>query len=197
MMHPLILGSQSEARKRILNYFSLPFVQIPSHFAEESIPFLGDPKQYAQSLALKKAEALCKQYPDRLVLTADTVVSFNNKVYNKPVDKEHAHAMLKDLGGHCHNVITAVAVRLNDKIASECEETKVCFFPLSDEQIALYHQSCYCLDKAGGYAIQKGGSLIISKIDGSYDNVMGLPLNATRLLLLQFGIDLWDYLNPF
>ena len=196
-MQPIILGSHSERRKEILSFFSLPFIQIASNFDESSIPFSGDPQHYAMTLALKKAEMLSEQFPDRIILTADTVVYFNEKVYNKPVDKEHAHAMLKDLSGNWHSVITAVTVMQNASIVSDCEETKILMRPLSDEQIALYHSNCHFLDKAGGYAIQKGGSMIVSKIEGCYYNVMGLPVGTIRALLLSYGIDLWNYLKPF
>ena len=105
--------------------------------------------------------------------------------------------MLKILSGQWHSVLTAVAVRKNGQAISNCEETKILFNPLTDEQIELYHQSCHFLDKAGGYAIQKAGSLIISTIDGCYYNVMGLPINTVRELLLKMGIDLWKHMSPF
>src|SRR5579862_2003646 len=196
-MKPIILGSQSPRRKEIFSFFSLPFIQVPSHFEEESIHFLGDPQRYALMLAEKKAEVLSHQFPDNIVLTADTVVYCKDRIYNKPVDEEHAHVMLKELAGTWHSVFTAVAVRQMDSMVSDCEETKVYIRTLSDEQIALYHRSCHFLDKAGGYAIQNAGSMIIAKIEGCYYNVMGLPVGTARALLLNFGIDLWDYLNPF
>src|SRR2546427_8461559 len=115
MAPPLILGSESSRRKEILSFFSLPFIQIPSHFDETSVHFLGDPYQYAQSLATRKGEVLAQQFPDAVVLTADTVVYFNEKIYNKPVNKEQAHAMLRNLAGNWHSVITAVSVRSSSK----------------------------------------------------------------------------------
>ncbi len=197
MIQPIILGSQSERRKEILSFFSVPFVQIPSHFDESSIRYLGDPKHYALTLASKKAEALSEQFPDRIILTADTIVYFNEKVYNKPVDKEHAHAMLKELSGNWHCVITAVAVSRGGSMVSDYDETRILLRSLTNEQITQYHNHCHFLDKAGGYAIQKGGSMIVSKIEGCYYNVMGLPVGTAKALLARFGIDLWDYLNPF
>jgi septum formation protein len=197
MTKPLILGSLSPRRREILNFFSLPFIQVASHFDEASISFLGDPARYALTLAEKKSEVLAQQFPESIILSADTIVYAKDKIYNKPVDKAHAHAMLNELSGSQHSVFTAVAVRQMDSMVSDCEETKVYFRSLSDEQIALYHNHCQFLDKAGGYAIQNAGSMIVEKIDGCYYNVMGLPLGLTRALLLNFGIDLWDYLNPF
>lgn len=197
MKQPLILGSESSQRREILSFFSLPFIQVPSHFDEASVHFLGDPHQYALSLARKKSEVLTQQFPESIVLTADTVVYFNEKIYNKPVDREHAHKMLRDLAGNWHSVITAVSIRSSQKSVSDYEESKILMRSLTDEQIDLYHRHCQFLDKAGGYAIQRAGSMIISRVEGCYYNVMGLPLGTTRQLLLDFGIDLWHHLNNF
>ncbi len=193
----LILGSQSPRRKEILNFFAIPFVQIPSAFNEEIIDFEGDPKQYAQELSTKKAQELAKTFPEDIILTADTVVYFEGNIYNKPKDEIEAHDMLKKLSGHWHQVFTAVTILKPRKLFSGIEETKILFHPLTDEQIHLYHQSCTFLDKAGGYAIQQAGSILIARIDGCYYNVMGLPINTTKELLLKAGIDLWKHLKPF
>ena len=83
----LILGSQSPRRKEILNYFAIPFVQIPSAFDEESIAFRGDPSRYVQELSQKKAQELAPRFPGDAILTADTVVFLNGKIYNKPKDE--------------------------------------------------------------------------------------------------------------
>jgi septum formation protein len=94
-------------------------------------------------------------------------------------------------------VFTAVAILKLGTVLFGVEETKILFHPLTDEQIHLYHQSCSFLDKAGGYAIQQAGSIPIARIDGCYYNVMGLPVNTTKELLLKVGIDLWKHLKPF
>lgn len=197
MIHHLILGSRSARRKEILSFFSIPFVQISSDFDENTIHFAGDPQQYALSLARKKAETLSQRFPDHCILTADTVVYFKDKVYNKPINEEHAHAMLKELSGHWHSVITAIAIRYHNTITSNWEETRVLLHPLSEEQITLYHRNCHFLDIAGSYTVQKAGNIIISRIEGCYYNVMGLPLKTLRTLLLHAGIDIWNYLHPF
>jgi septum formation protein len=193
----LILGSQSPRRKEILSFFAIPFVQIPSSFNEESIDFGGNPKQYGQELSIKKAQELAKTFPEDIILTADTIVYFEGNIYNKPKDEVEAHAMLKKLSGHWHQVFTAVTILKPRNLFSGIEETKILFHPLTDEQIHLYHQSCAFLDKAGAYAIQQAGSIPIARIDGCYYNVMGLPINTTKDLLLKAGIDLWKHLKPF
>lgn len=192
-----ILGSQSPRRKEILSFFAIPFVQIPSAFNEESIEFQGNPQQYAQDLSIKKGQELAKTFPEDTILTADTVVYFEGKIYNKPKDEREAHDMLKKLSGHWHQVFTAVTILKPNDIFMGVEETKILFHPLTDEQIHLYHQSCAFLDKAGGYTIQQAGSIPIARIDGCYYNVMGLPINTTKELLLKAGIDLWKHLKPF
>ncbi len=193
----LILGSQSPRRKEILSFFAIPFVQIPSAFDENSVPFRGNPSEYAEELSLKKAQELAGPFSNDVILTADTVVYFKNNIYNKPNDKTEAFEMLKTLSGQWHQVFTAVTILKKDLCVCGFEETKILFHPLTDEQIRLYHQSCEFLDKAGAYAIQQAGSIPIARIEGCYYNVMGLPLNTTRELLLQAGIDLWKHLKPF
>ncbi len=192
----IILGSQSPRRMEILGYFALPFVQIASAFDEGTVAFNGDPASYAQELSLKKGQELAKKFPDKLILTADTVVFFDGKIYNKPKDEEEAFSMLRTFSGNWQHVFTAISLQQGNKIHSGVEETKILFNPLSDEQIRLYHRSNPSFDKAGAYAIQQAGSILISKIDGCYYNVMGLPVNVLRELLGKFNIDLWKHLKP-
>lgn len=191
----LILGSQSPRRKEILNFFALPFIQIPSTFDEESIPFSGNPVQYAQELSLGKAKELATRFQNDAILTADTVVFCEGNVYNKPRDEAEAFSMLRTFSGKWHQVITAVTVVKNCQVYSGFEETKILFNPISDAQIRLYLQSCSFLDKAGAYAIQQAGSILISRIDGCYYNVMGLPVNTVKEMLSKIGIDLWQHLK--
>ena len=191
----LILGSQSARRKEILSFFSLPFVQIPSDFDEDLVIFQGNPSQYAQELAFKKSQELMARFPEDLILTADTVVCFEGKIYNKPNNAMDAFCMLRAFAGKWQQVFTAVTVQKLGIFYSGFEETKVLFNPLTDEQIRLYHQSGSFLDKAGGYAIQHSGSILISRIEGCYYNVMGLPVNTLKKLLLEAGIDLWQFLK--
>lgn len=191
----LILGSQSPRRMEILSYFAIPFVQIPSAFDEDRVEFKGDPASYAQELSLKKGQELTKRFPDKLILTADTVVFFDGKIYNKPKDEEEAFSMLHAFSGKWQQVFTALSLQKGSEIHSGFEETKILFNPLTEGQIRLYHRSYPSLDKAGAYAIQHTGSILVSKIDGCYYNVMGLPVNVLRELLGKFGIDLWKHLK--
>lgn len=190
-----ILGSQSSRRKEILNFFDLPFIQIASNFDEDSILFLENPKNYAQTLANEKAVSLAKRFPSSPILTADTIVYKDAKVYGKPKNKDEAYRFLRELSGGWHHVFTALALKKGDLLLQAVEETKVEFNSLNDEQIQLYHQKLDLSDKAGGYRVQGAGSLAIKSIQGCYYNVMGLPINSLQQLLKQIGIDLWDHLK--
>jgi septum formation protein len=191
----IILGSQSPKRKEILGLFSLPFKQVPSNFNEETISFDGDPIAYCQTLSQKKAETLLEQFSKEIILTADSVVYCEGKIYNKPVDEQEAIRFLEELGGRWQSVFTGVTVRSGQLEHVGFAETKLLLHKLDPKQIKRFHNHCYALDKAGGYSIEKSGNLIVSQMEGCYYNVLGLPIQLTHQLLLKVGIDLWDYLN--
>jgi septum formation protein len=191
----LILGSQSPRRKEILHFFSLPFKQVPSAFDESQVAFQGNPTSYAMELAQKKAESLQALHPGAAILTADTVVFCNQKIYNKPVDRKQAELFLQELSNRWHSVFTALTLSFLENRYSAVQETKILFHPLDSNQIRQYLDHINFLDKAGSYAIQQGGSILIKQIDGCYYNVMGLPITALKDLLSKIGIDLWDHLK--
>ncbi len=191
----LILGSTSPRRKEILSFFSLPFQQVSPDFDEMALPFEGDPVAYACEIARGKALSLVDRFPHSVILTADTVVYRKPKIYLKPENLEEAFGMLRELAGREHQVFTGVCVAKKDHCWVEAEESRVFFCELTDTQIRSYHRHFSPLDKAGGYAIQKGGSLVVKRIEGCYYNIMGLPIHTVRRLLLKAGIDLWDYLH--
>ena len=189
-----ILGSQSPRRKEILEFFSVPFDQQVSLFDEESVPFRGCPEEYVRTLSQGKAASLAHKFPESVILTADTVVYKDGKVFNKPADASDAFTMLSTLSGHWHTVYTGVTVQKGEKVLSKEEATHVLFNTLTPEQIKQYITSIHCTDKAGGYAIQKNGGIIVRKIDGCYFNAKGLPINTVVELLGHFGIMLWEHL---
>ncbi|MFV0339245.1 MAG: Maf family nucleotide pyrophosphatase [Parachlamydiaceae bacterium] len=191
----IILGSASTRRREILSYFYLPYEQAASHFEEETIPFTGDPAAYAQEIAKQKALALSKLYENEVILTADTVVSLGDKVFGKPRDEEEAFSFISQLQGKTHSVFTAVAVYHQGVLHEGVEQTRVFFNAMTPEQIRAYLKALHFADKAGGYAIQLAGSLIVNRIEGCYYNVIGLPINTVAKLLKKVGIDLWKCLN--
>lgn len=191
----IILGSQSPKRREILGYFSIPYIVVPSDFDEESIPFGGRPGEHALLLSQKKNEVLQKKYPTDVILTADSVVYCNGKLYNKPVNEEEAHSFMQEFSGNWQSVFTGVTVSRGPISHSAFEETKILVNALTPEQIRKFHSSIYSLNKAGGYTIEKSGILIVSRLEGCYDNVLGLPINTTRELLLRVGVDLWNFVK--
>ena len=191
----LILGSSSPRRKEILGAFALPFEVASPPFDEDSIPFTGDPEKYVTSLSLGKAKSLHTKFPESNLLTADTVVYLDGKVFNKPAHLEEAVSFLSQLVDKEHSVFTGVTLHTPSEYYGQVEETKVHFNPLSLEQIRHYLAHMTWQDKSGGYGIQAAGGLLVKKIEGCYSNVMGLPVNSVRDLLLKIGIDLWLHIR--
>jgi septum formation protein len=191
----IILGSKSPRRAEILSFFSLPFeIQTPD-FDEEAHPFEDNPGKYASHLAQGKARSLAARFPEAVILSADTVVFKEGKVYAKPSTFEEHKAMLVALNGHWHSVFTAVTSQKGLESTTRVEETRVLFHALNSQEIEAYCRHVPAFDKAGGYAIQGKGALLVKKIEGCYYNVMGLPINALLHVLKHFDIDLWRHLE--
>lgn len=196
----LILGSQSPRRKELLGAFTIPFEQASPPFIEESVsfsasPINGNPVSYVATLSQGKARSLASKYPNIPIVTADTVVFLDGCLYEKPKNLEEAFNLLTHLQGKWHSVFSGVTVLKNQEEFTAVEETRVLFNPLTPSQIKHYHAHMIWADKSGGYAIQAAGGLLVRKIEGCYKNVMGLPINVVRDLLLNVGIDLWDYIR--
>lgn len=191
-MKPIILGSSSPRRKEILSYFSIPFETYSPPFDEESHPFPGDVAEYAQQLSEKKALSI--PIDDQVIITADTMVAKDGKGFGKPKSEKEAMAMLRELNGSWHSAYTALTCRLGSQLFTDYAETKILFQEVSEEQLEKYHKAFNGLDKAGGYGIQMGGSIIVKQIEGCFYNVMGMPLVTLQKVLQEVGIDLWHYL---
>ena len=139
-----------------------------------------------------KPRAVAARSPDAIIIAADTIGVIGRRVIGKPHTKSEAVSMLRLLGGRSHRVITGLTVldSASQKSISQTVETRVYFKRLSDSEISHYVASGEPLDKAGAYAIQGLGSLLVEKIHGDYYNVMGLPLYALSQILKEFGISL-------
>lgn len=194
-MARFILGSQSPRRREVLSFFNLSFEQIPSGFDEDALVFEGKPMEYVTSLSKEKAEELFQRHPQATILTADTIVYKDGKTYGKPKHPEEALKTLIELQGAWHSVYTALCLKRGHQLFEQVEETRVLFNPLTLKEMSQYIHQMEWADKAGGYAIQGAGGLIVRKIDGCYYNVMGMPVNALRSILLHIGIDLWERLK--
>ncbi|MBI4280194.1 MAG: septum formation inhibitor Maf [Armatimonadetes bacterium] len=184
---PLILASRSPRRVGLLRRLVADFAVIPSHVPEE-----GDdpPVEFVRRLALAKAEEVAHAHPESIVVAADTVVVVDTERLGKPATPEAATGMLRRLSGRPHQVITGVAVvhAAREVRLVEHEVTAVTFRRLADEQIARYVAGGEPMDKAGAYAIQGGAAQFVERVEGDYDNVVGLPLARLRGMLARAGL---------
>ncbi len=174
---PFILASTSPRRAELLSLLPVKFTVIASDATEVSHSHLT-PLEVCQLNAHRKARAVAKKNPDALVLGADTLVFFGGKIFGKPRHLADAERMLWQLQGQTHQVVTGVSLihlrRHQEKIFAV--STDVLFHPLTRAQIKNYLSKINPLDKAGAYAIQERGELIIAEISGSFSNVVGLPV---------------------
>lgn len=185
MMHPLhrapkiILASQSPRRRQLLSDAGIDF-EIRTQEVDETWPPGLPAEEVAPYLAQKKAAALRHTLkPGEILLTADSTVLLGNDIYNKPENYEDACRMLSDLSGKMHRVITGVCMISSQKEVVLKEITRVFFSSLSDEEIHYYVERCKPYDKAGSYAVQEWiGLCKISRIEGDYYNIVGLPVQA-------------------
>ncbi len=180
----LILASASPRRAELLAQIGVvPDAVIPADIDET--PLKAElPRVYVARIALAKAHAV---QADGLILAADTTVAVGRRILGKPNDAAEATKFLLLLSGRRHKVITSVALRLNDRIWQRSVETSVKFKRLSDAELSAYLRSMEWQGKAGGYAIQGIGGAFIPSINGSYTNVVGLPLTETANMLMGAG----------
>lgn len=183
--YDVILASGSPRRRELLGMLDIDFRVDTSHSVDETIPADLPVTEVAPYLSRLKAEAYPFEEGDRkLVITADTVVIIDGKVLGKPFDEADACAMLSQLQGRTQKVITGVTVRTASMITTFSAESEVEFAPLTDDEIAYYVHSYHPLDKAGAYGIQEWiGATGIKGINGSFYNVMGLPVQRLYSLL--------------
>jgi len=174
----IVLGSGSPRRKYLLEEMGLEFRVMANDFLEETWPEGLLKEEIPVYLAELKAGHIMEAVPENtLLITADTIVWMKNKVINKPVDREDAIKMLGTLSGSMHEVLTGVCIRTAAREHSFCASSFVWFARLSDEEINYYVDHYQPFDKAGAYGIQDWiGYIGVEKIEGSYFNVMGLPL---------------------
>lgn len=172
------------------------FSVVPSRFDESSVPF-SEPEAYVKTLAAAKAGEVSEAHPDRWVIGADTIVVIDGDLLEKPRSKGEAREMIRRLSGRWHRVFTGFCVcRVAEKrFFSGAAVTRVEFKALSQEQIEWYIQTPEPFDKAGGYAIQGRGTLLVKRVVGSYTNVVGLPVCEVMDLLTRENIISLDQLD--
>lgn len=191
--YKFILASASPRRKELLSIYVKDFKIMPADI-DETVPdniALEDAPLYT---AKEKAAAVFnKLNEDEIIITADTIVMLDNKIYGKPKDKLDAYNMIKTLSGKTHQVITGVCCYSKDKqINIEFSDvTNVSFTDISNEIIEKYLENAEYIDKAGAYAVQGLASMFVEKIEGSYDNVVGLPMGRLARNLIKYKINLF------
>jgi septum formation protein len=191
--HQFYLASASPRRAELLRRMGLRFEIRPMHVEEDDSGKAGPEKMVLENAKLK-ARTLSELEPNALVLGSDTTVALGEQVFSKPTDMEDARSMLHMLSGRVHTVYTAVALYWNFASLAHVfvERSQVRFLLLNDARIDQYFQRVNPLDKAGAYGIQAGRELIVESVEGSVENVMGLPIQALALTMQELG---FDFLN--
>ena len=178
---PVILASQSPRRIELLKTIINDFQVIPSKIDEICKADLS-PEENAKLLSRKKAVSVAKHKPHHLVIGADTIVVLKEKIIGKPIDRENARQILRQLSGQEHKVITGVSI-VHSEIFSAASISRVRIKNLTSNEINSYVKSGEPMDKAGAYAIQGNGSFMVESYDGSYSNIVGLPIDLLKGLL--------------
>ena len=184
----VILASASPRRRQLLSAAGIQFEVIESMVPEEHIP--GEPaRDYALRMAREKAATVSSRFPDAIVIGADTIVVCDTQILEKPADVNDARRMLAMLSGRTHTVVTAFALARGGKVLEASPiESLVTFRKLGDAEIEDYVATEEPFDKAGAYGIQGIGGGFISQVEGSRDNVMGLPTERVVAALARHGV---------
>lgn len=184
----LLLASQSPRRRELMSGCGLPYTLAPKYDCEEIYPAALPAEEVPRYLSRLKSETYpAPLAPNDILLTADTVVVLDGRVLGKPRDREDALAMLRDLSGRRHTVVSGVTLRTAQRMHTFDARSGVWFRTLSDEEIAYYVDRYRPFDKAGSYGIQEWiGYAAIERIEGSFYNVMGLPIQQVYTQLDKF-----------
>lgn len=183
-MKKIILASCSPRRKEILERFNIEFEVRPSN-VDEDFAEGENPQDVVKMLALRKCRDVSKlSTNENIVIAADTIV-YSDKILGKPVDRNDARSMIKSLSGKAHKVITGIAIiDVETGVESvDCEVTDVRFRELTDDKIERYLNTEEYIDKAGAYGIQGYGEVLVESINGSFSNVVGLPISKLDEML--------------
>lgn len=190
----IFLASGSPRRHEILTDAGIEHIVRPVD-ADESLPEHISPRDAVTTLARRKATAavqkLCPVAGESVIIAADTLVAYGSEIYGKPSDREDAFRMISSMVGGCHSVFTGVCVTDGTTVLTECEESLVFMRDASAEEIYSYIDRYAPFDKAGAYGIQEAAGLFVSRIEGDYANIVGLPLCRTGMMLKKLGVKLF------
>jgi septum formation protein len=186
--YKVILASNSPRRKELLGGLGIPFEVRTLKDIDESYPDSLRGEEIPMFISGKKAEAYKQAMADdEMIITADTIVYDHGQVLGKPKDREEAICMLRQLSGHAHEVITGVSIVTKEKTRQFASTSKVYFDTLADDEIIYYVDNYHPFDKAGAYGVQEWiGYVAVTCIEGSYFNVMGLPIQRLYTELKSF-----------
>lgn len=186
-MKTLILASGSPRRQEHLKQINIPFtVRKPD--VDESLIHTADPIEKVKQLAKLKNDHTVLGHADEVILSADTVVSYENRIFEKPQDRKEALRMISTLSGSKHEVYTGVMIRSAESEIILVEKTEVEFWPLSQPEMEWYISTGEPFDKAGAYGIQNMGAMFVKRIVGDYFNVVGLPISRVAQELKKFSV---------
>ena len=191
MSAPIVLASGSPRRRELLEQLGLTFTVVAPDVDESPLPG-EDPIAYVGRVALDKVNAVAGNaaVPDALVIAADTTIDLDGEIIAKPVDLDDARTMLRRLSGRVHAVHTGVALRRNDRCVSATVTSLVTFVTLTEAGVEWYVGTGEPLGKAGAYAIQGAGAVLVQSVEGSVTNVIGLPLPTVVQLARKLDVDL-------
>lgn len=193
MSQPIILASQSPRRAKLLAEAGIAFeVALPPHEEPAPTEWPFSPAEYAQAISYYKARGVADHYPNRLILAADTVVALDGRMYGKPADIEDARRILLTLTGTTQDVITGVTLLdpTEGRRRIEHDVTRVTMRRMTDDELDAYLASGEWEGKAGAYAIQESADAFVTGVEGSFTNVVGLPMELVLRMLAEFGISL-------
>ncbi len=184
----VVLASASPQRLALLHQIGLQPTVDPAN-VNESVNSEETPDEYVLRLAIEKSRVTSKRYlPDCFILGADTTIELDGHVIGKPGDLQECRSILGRLSAKTHSVVTAVALRLGDQMATSICHTSVSFRPITTAEIDAYWRTNEPSGKAGSYAIQGQGALFVNHVEGSYSNVVGLPVYETAALFEELGM---------
>lgn len=184
----LVLASRSPRRHQLLAMLRIPHTVDPVEIDEDIVPG-ENPRELTQRLATEKAQVGSARHPTRWVLGADTVVVCDGAILGKPTSTNEAERMLATLAATRHEVVTAVALARGDMVHRAIDVTAVWMRELTPQRIHAYVETGEPMDKAGSYAIQGLGSVLVERIEGDYFSVMGLPVRLVVELMDRAGLD--------
>ena len=189
-MKRIVLASASPRRRELLEQIGLRFEVDPTDYDEGKAP-ASKSHEMAMELSLGKARAATRKNREAIIIAADTLVVLDGRVFGKPHANAQAREMLRALNGRTHSVVTGFTIldTENGKVVSRSVETMVHIRKMTLKEIDAYVKTKEPLGKAGGYAIQGMGAVLVEGIEGDYSNVVGLPLNALAECLQEFGVD--------